>query len=146
MKKLFLLFALAGVMVACDDKKKDDNKADKQIESNAPISKPDVKVEPVVEGVPQTATEVVEQKSAVDYLEAQIKVMEADDVEGYVAIAEEMYTWQNGLSSDELAAQKREAEKWFETNRSKYISVSQQFTMKNEAALAKALQNSNLPL
>ena len=141
-----MLFALAGVMVACDDKKKDDNKADKQIESNAPISKPDVKVEPVVEGVPQTATEVVEQKSAVDYLEAQIKVMEADDVEGYVAIAEEMYTWQNGLSSDELAAQKREAEKWFETNRSKYISVSQQFTMKNEAALAKALQNSNLPL
>ena len=122
MKKLFLLFALAGVMVACGDKKKDDNNSDKQ------------------------TTEVVEQKSAVDYLEAQIKVMEADDVEGFVAIAEEMYAWQNSLSSDELAAQKREAEKWFETNQSKYISVSQQFTMKNEAALAKALQNSNLPL
>lgn len=113
MKKLFLLFALAGVMVACGDKKKEDNKAD---------------------------------KSAVDYLEAQIKVMEADDVEGYVAIAEEMYAWQNGLSSDELAAQQREAEKWFETNESKYLSVYQQFAMKNEAALIKALQNSNLPL
>lgn len=146
MKKLFLLFALAGVMVACDDKKKDDNNSDKQIESNAPISKPDVKVEPVVEGVPQTATEVVEQKSAVDYLEAQIKVMEADDVEGFVAIAEEMYAWQNSLSSDELAAQQRESEKWFETNESKYLSVYQQFAMKNEAALIKALQNSSLPL
>lgn len=115
MKKLFLLFALAGVMVACGDKKKDDNKAD-------------------------------EQKSAVDYLEAQIKVMEADDVEGFVAIAEEMYAWQNSLSSDELAAQKRESEKWFETNESKYLSVYQQFAMKNEATLIKALQNSNLPL
>ncbi len=112
MKKLFLLFALVGVMVACDDKKKDD----------------------------------VEQKSAVDYLEAQIKVMEADDVEGFVAIAEEMYAWQKSLSSDELAAQTRESEKWFETNRSKYMSVYQQFFMKNEAALLKALQNSNLPL
>ena len=122
MKKLFLLFALAGVMVACDDKKKDDNNSDKQ------------------------TTEVVEQKSAVDYLEAQIKVMEADDVEGFVAIAEEMYAWQNSLSSDELAAQKREAEKWFETNELKYLSVYQQFAMKNEAALIKALQNSSLPL
>ena len=122
MKKLFLLFALAGVMVACDDKKKDDNNSDKQ------------------------TTEVVENKSAVDYLEAQIKIMEADDVEGFVAIAEEMYAWQKSLSSDELAAQQREAEKWFETNESKYLSVYQQFAMKNEAALIKALQNSNLPL
>lgn len=122
MKKLLLLFALAGVMVACDDKKKDDNKADKQ------------------------TTEVVENKSAVNYLEAQIKVMEADDVEGFVAIAEEMYAWQKSLSSDELAAQTRESEKWFETNQSKYLSVYQQFFMKNEAALLKALQNSNLPL
>lgn len=89
-------------------------------------------------------SETKAEKSSVDYLEAQMKAMEANDVDEFVAIAVEMKEWQKNLSEEELAEQQKEAEAWFKVNEKRYMELYNQFFTNNMEALIPALQEAGI--
>lgn len=139
MKKILFLMVACFTIVACGSEEKKNDKKTEATEQEVEATKQEAKT------VVQEAKEE-EQKSAIDYFEAQMEVMEADDVEGFVAIAEEMAEWQNSQTEEEFAKQQQMAEVWFEKNGERYSNLFIQFSTKNMDALTEALENSNLEL
>ena len=122
MKKILFLMAACFTLVACGGEQKKNDK------NNDATEQSDAKAE----------------KSGVDYLEAQMKAMEANDVDEFVAIAVEMKEWQENLSEEELAEQQKEAEAWFKVNEKRYMELYNQFFTNNMEALIPALQEAGI--
>lgn len=133
-------------IVACGSEEKKNDKKTEATEQEAKITEQEAKEEVQEAKTVEQEAKEEEQKSSIDYFEAQMEVMEADDVEGFVAIAEEMAEWQNSLTEEEFAHQQQMAEVWYEKNGERYSNLFIQFSTKNMDALTEALENSNLEL
>lgn len=149
MKKILFLMAACFTLVACGgEQKKNDKNNDATEQSDAKKQdgeaneQKDEKKANKVEIMPQA--EAKAEKSGVDYLEAQMKAMEANDVDEFVAITVEMKEWQENLSEEELAEQQKEAEAWFKVNEKRYMELYNQFITNNMETLIPALQEAGI--
>ena len=161
MKKILFLMAACFTLVACggeqkkndknndateqSDAKKQDGEANEQKDekkANKVDIMPQAEAKAEFEAMP--TDEAKAEKSGVDYLEAQMKAMEANDVDEFVAIAVEMKEWQENLSEEELAEQQKEAEAWFKVNEKRYMELYNQFITNNMETLIPALQEAGI--
>lgn len=149
MKKILFLMAACFTLVACGgEQKKNDKNNDATEQSEAKKQngeaneQEDEKKPKKVEAMPTDEAKV--EKSGADYLEAQMKAMEANDVDEFIAIAVEMKEWQENLSEEEFAEQQKEAEAWFMVNEKRYMELSNQFFTNNMEALIPALQEAGI--
>ena len=98
MKKLFLLLALAGVMVACGGEQKKDEKKNDATEQKAEAKAP---------------------ATMVEFAEAMLAAAEAGDVEKYVELEAAYEKFAEGLKEDELKKQVKEWDAWMKDEKNK---------------------------
>ena len=117
MKKLFAILAIAGLMTACKDKKKDEKKADETTTTTPATTTPTENTTPAttsMSGVP-TFSDPEVQKFANDYA-AFVQEYKAGmkDPAKMVALAKSMQDWSGRTTSIgmKLASKPEEAKAW----------------------------------